>query len=293
MEMMRNPEAMRQAMRSQDLAMSQLENLPGGFNALRNMFEEIHEPMMEATQQQQPGSQNSQQSTAQPTTPVNSALPNPWGAPAAPAGAGVGGGAAGNPFAGFGGFGGANPFMQQQADPMAMLQNPAVQQMMQQMMQNPAMLEQMAAGDPMLAAALQNPQTRAMLQNPEMMRRMMDPNTMQAMMQMQQSMRTLQQAGVLPPGGMGMGMNPFLGAGGGFGGAPAGGLDFGSLFGGVPATGTFAAPAAPQQDPAERYASQLQQLVDMGFSDREANLRALQTTSGNVNAAVERLLGGN
>lgn len=32
--------------------------------------------------------------------------------------------------------------------------------------------------------------------------------------------------------------------------------------------------------------------VDMGFFDREANVRALQQTGGNVNAAVERLLAG-
>jgi len=37
MEMMRNPAAMQQAMRSQDLQMSQLENIPGGFNAMRRM----------------------------------------------------------------------------------------------------------------------------------------------------------------------------------------------------------------------------------------------------------------
>ena len=41
MEMMRNPNAMQQAMRSQDLAMSQIENLPGGFNALRRMYEDV------------------------------------------------------------------------------------------------------------------------------------------------------------------------------------------------------------------------------------------------------------
>jgi hypothetical protein len=29
---------------------------------------------------------------------------------------------------------------------------------------------------------------------------------------------------------------------------------------------------------------------DMGFFDRDANIRALQATQGNVNAAVERLL---
>lgn len=50
MEMMRNPAAMREAMRHQDLAMSQLENHPEGFNALRRMYEQVQEPLLEASQ---------------------------------------------------------------------------------------------------------------------------------------------------------------------------------------------------------------------------------------------------
>jgi ubiquilin len=42
--------------------------------------------------------------------------------------------------------------------------------------------------------------------------------------------------------------------------------------------------------PEERYRSQLDQLVGMGFSNREANIRALQDTNGDVNAAIDRLL---
>lgn len=151
MEMMRNPNAMRQAMRSQDLAMSQLENLPGGFNALRSMFENIQEPMMEAAQNPQAQQGSSQGTTsAPPTAPVNSALPNPWGGsgaqPAMPTGLGSDpfggfGAAGGNPFGGMrggmGGMGGMNP-----AQAMAMMQNPMMQQMMQQMMANPAVLDQ-------------------------------------------------------------------------------------------------------------------------------------------------------
>ena len=41
MEMMRNPHAMQQAMRSQELAMSQIENMPGGFNALARMYQDV------------------------------------------------------------------------------------------------------------------------------------------------------------------------------------------------------------------------------------------------------------
>lgn len=43
--------------------------------------------------------------------------------------------------------------------------------------------------------------------------------------------------------------------------------------------------------PEELYAAQLSQLQEMGFFDRQENIRALMTTAGNVHAAVERLLG--
>ena len=43
--------------------------------------------------------------------------------------------------------------------------------------------------------------------------------------------------------------------------------------------------------PEELYATQLLQLEEMGFFDRAENIRALRATNGNVNAAVERLLG--
>ena len=46
-----------------------------------------------------------------------------------------------------------------------------------------------------------------------------------------------------------------------------------------------------QQEPPEtRFQSQLEQLAAMGFLNREANIRALISTNGNVNAAVETLL---
>jgi ubiquilin len=51
-----------------------------------------------------------------------------------------------------------------------------------------------------------------------------------------------------------------------------------------------AAPAAPAANPGQLYAGQLQTLTDMGFFDSDANLRALVSTGGNVQAAVERLL---
>ena len=44
------------------------------------------------------------------------------------------------------------------------------------------------------------------------------------------------------------------------------------------------------QPPEERYSQQLQQLSEMGFPNREANLRALIATFGDINAAIARLL---
>ena len=50
--------------------------------------------------------------------------------------------------------------------------------------------------------------------------------------------------------------------------------------------------APPPVPPAERFARQLTSLNDMGFTDTEANIRALEAAGGNVNRAVERLLSG-
>ncbi|XP_075264087.1 ubiquilin-1-like [Convolutriloba macropyga] len=47
-----------------------------------------------------------------------------------------------------------------------------------------------------------------------------------------------------------------------------------------------------QTPPEERFRLQLEQLQSMGFINREANIQALQATGGDVNAAVNRLLGG-
>jgi ubiquilin len=130
LQMMSNPNAMQEAMRHQDLAISRLENHPEGFNALRRMYEDVQEPLMEATQNAMRGQQNQ---SSQPQTnpwasgaPSSTALPNPWGRPAAapfpqPS----------NPGLGFGGFPGAGfPGMNDPAALSAMMQDPMVQQML-------------------------------------------------------------------------------------------------------------------------------------------------------------------
>jgi ubiquilin len=121
-------------------------------------------------------------------------------------------------------------------------------------------------------------------------------------MQMQQSMQQLQQSGLMPPMGGGLGGFGAPPAPGAFnfgsqqpststsGGGNIGGLDFSTLLGGTPTTSSPTPPSALAVPPEQRFAEQLTQLESMGFVDRAANIRALTATQGNVNAAVERLL---
>lgn len=147
----------------------------------------------------------------------------------------------------------------------------------------------------------------------------MDPNNLRAMMQMQQSMQQL--TGSMSPGMMGG--NPWAAGGSNTAAppaAPAGGLDFSSLLGGgaaapraggastttAPMANPFMFPFVPppggqqpgamggstqqQEVPGQRFRNQLQNLHDMGFTDRSSNIRALTSSHGNVNRAIEILL---
>ncbi|XP_032831714.2 ubiquilin-1-like isoform X1 [Petromyzon marinus] len=102
MELARNPAMMQEMMRNQDRALSNLESIPGGYNALRRMYTDIQEPMLSAAQEQfggnpfasllsgpggnagsggtggtAPGGGNAE---GQPSRTENrEPLPNPWG----------------------------------------------------------------------------------------------------------------------------------------------------------------------------------------------------------------------
>merc|ERR1719204_1681441 len=164
---------------------------------------------------------------------------------------------------------------------------------------NPALQQQMAS----MMQQLQNPQTQQLMSNPE---------ALAAIMQIQQGMDRLRAAAPdlyqsmglpsLPPN---LVPNP----------AAAGSTSTSTAPAGATTGSTGSAPAAgqpnpdqfaqfmtqmirqmragnPKQPPEERFASQLDQLASMGFVDRQANIQALIATMGDVNAAVERLLGG-
>jgi len=49
----------------------------------------------------------------------------------------------------------------------------------------------------------------------------------------------------------------------------------------------------PTIPPEQRFSRQLTQLEAMGFTNRADNIQALTVTNGNVDSAIDRLLGGN
>merc|ERR1712127_1109934 len=89
MELARNPSALNELMRNHDRALSNLESVPGGFNALQRIYRDVEEPMLNATRDSAnpfaalSGNNNSStttSTTATPATENTEPLPNPWGA---------------------------------------------------------------------------------------------------------------------------------------------------------------------------------------------------------------------
>jgi len=329
MEMMRDPSAMQNMMRNQDLALSQVENMPGGFSALRRMYEDVQAPMMDAMANgsrggESAGTSSTRNSENQRSGAAGTAMPNPW---ATNASAGTGTGTGGNsntvgsssttgpnmtgtnPFASvgnnpwanspMGGSNGGMPGMNSTPNieqTLQMLENPMMNQMMNNLMSNPEMMQNIMNSNPMLRQLREtNPQVAAMMSNPDMMRSMLDPNFLRSMMQMQNNLQSGQGMPMpgfqsAPMGNMNMGN---IGAAGNSSNSPAG-LDFSSLLNQMQSTsigaratpGTSSAPIPPEQ----QFRIQLQSLNDMGFDDNRVNIPALQATHGNVNRAIDLLL---
>ncbi|KAK9286215.1 hypothetical protein L1049_014600 [Liquidambar formosana] len=307
LEAARNPELMREMMRNTDRAMSNIESSPEGFNMLRRMYENVQEPFMNATTmagttgndlgsnpfaallgnqggaQARDGSNNpsttSSETTAGLTAPNTNPLPNPWSNTT---------GSQTNTTTR------SNPALSEMehmfngtSDAAAMnqlMQSPAMSQMMQSLLSNPQYMNQILSLSPQLRGMFDlNPQLREMMQNPELLRQLTSPETMQQMLTLQQSFLSQlnRQQSTQEPAHTG-----------GTTGTPNNtGLELlMNMFGGLGAGG-FAVPNAPDVPPEQLYATQLSQLQEMGFFDTQENIRALRATSGNVHAAVERLLG--
>ncbi|XP_066501074.1 ubiquilin-4 [Hoplias malabaricus] len=340
MELARNPAMMQEMMRNQDRALSNLESIPGGYNALRRMYTDIQEPMFSAAREQfgnNPFSAlggNADNQGAQPSRTENrEPLPNPWGPPDTSSSGtststtsttstttpsvsnplGISSTSLGN---GIFNSPGMQSLMQQISENPQLMQNmlaaPYMRSMMQSLAQNPDVASQVLMNNPLFAG---NPQLQEQMrhqlpvflqqmQNPEALSVMTNPRAMQALMQIQQGLQTLQTEapGLMPslvpggvPGGIPAGVNV----------TPENPPPPPSGQGPTPAAGTnptqqqlmqqmlqmFAGGSASTQTPEVRFQHQLEQLSAMGFINREANLQALIATGGDINAAIERLLG--
>nr|XP_056703919.1 ubiquilin-1 [Euleptes europaea]XP_056703920.1 ubiquilin-1 [Euleptes europaea] len=351
LELARNPAMMQEMMRNQDRALSNLESIPGGYNALRRMYTDIQEPMLNAAQEQFGGnpfaslvSNSTSGGDSQPSRTENrDPLPNPWapqsGTQSSPSSGSSGGdsgrgsnvensstGSTGQsstmpnlgPGLGAGMFNtpGMQSLLQQITENPQLMQNmlsaPYMRSMMQSLSQNPDLAAQMMLNNPLFAG---NPQLQEQMrqqiptflqqmQNPDTLSAMSNPRAMQALLQIQQGLQTLatEAPGLIP------GFNAGI-AGLGSAGIPPGTTAPTSIPSETasPASGTAetghqqfvqqmlqalaGANAQQLQNPEVRFQQQLEQLSAMGFLNREANLQALIATGGDINAAIERLLG--
>ncbi|KAI8906476.1 putative ubiquitin domain-containing protein [Gorgonomyces haynaldii] len=223
-----------------------------------------------AGQQSTPATPQTPQPAAQPApaqpserTPTTGPLPNLFGGVPGqtPAQAPGFGGMPGFGMPGMGGMPGM-PGMGGMGGMQEMLSNPAYLQMMSQMLSNPQMVDMMIASNPQL----QNPQVSEMLRSPQFRQMLSNPQFLQMAMSMQGQMGQMGGQYSMPPQ-----------QGGQFPPLP---LFDPQMMAGV---------TQNQQPPEERFQTQLRQLQDMGFFDAAQNVRALQMTGGNVEAAIEWL----
>lgn len=231
MEIARNPAMMQELMRNQDRAMSNLESIPGGQSALQRMYRDIQEPMLNAAQDQfgsnpfqalSGGGNGSGGGNQQQTSENAAPLPNPWGggnsssqsnsASGTTGGsattAGSGSSAAGSSATGSALFNspGMQSLMQQMTENPQVMQNmlnaPYTQSVLQQLSQNPDMAANIIgsnplfAGNPELQQQMRNmmPNFMQQLASPEVQGVMTNPEAMRAIMQIQEGLQRLRTA---------------------------------------------------------------------------------------------------
>ncbi|KAG0296245.1 hypothetical protein BGZ98_001052 [Dissophora globulifera] len=283
LDMARNPKLMKQALRNNDRAMSNLEMIPGGFNHLRRMYHNVQEPMEASRSAPEPS-----------TDDLNEQFAARLNADTQPAFPGMPPGMADNStdVGGFNQF--ANPFGGAQA-PGAGLPRPSGAQP-QQMPFNPWMAQRMGGfgggpqsnpfgfpgmgGEGGFLPPLGN-----------------NPESFQQMMQFSQMMRQMQQQQPQPSGAASRAPPSFAQLNNMYRGVYPESTD--SVLNTQAASnnntstvtpGDLTASATPSQTPEERFETQLASLRDMGFSDNSRNLRALLASGGDVNSAIEFLL---
>uniref|UniRef100_A0A286ZWA5 Ubiquilin 2 n=1 Tax=Sus scrofa TaxID=9823 RepID=A0A286ZWA5_PIG len=309
LEIARNPAMMQEMMRNQDLALSNLESIPGGYNALRRMYTDIQEPMLNAAQEQFGGnpfasvgnSSSSGEGTQPSRTENRDPLPNPWAPPPATQSSATtstttssGSGSGSSSSSATGNTVAAANYV------ASIFSTPGMQSLLQQITENPQLIQNMLSAPymrSMMQSLSQNPDL-AQMQNPDTLSAMSNPRAMQALMQIQQGLQTLatEAPGLIPspPGSTGSGTPPGPTVSSS---APSDTTSPTSESGPnqqfIQQMVQALAGANPPQlpNPEVRFQQQLEQLNAMGFLNREANLQALIATGGDINAAIERLLG--
>uniref|UniRef100_A0A8C8CPH6 Ubiquilin-4 n=1 Tax=Oncorhynchus tshawytscha TaxID=74940 RepID=A0A8C8CPH6_ONCTS len=249
MELARNPAMMQEMMRNQDRALSNLESIPGGYNALRRMYTDIQEPMFSAAREQFGNNPFSAlggnlDSGVQPSRTENrEPLPNPWGPPGTTPSEIRGTGASTTTTSSAGGTApsASNPLgINASGLGNGVFGSPGMQSLMQQISENPQLMQNM------LSAPYMRSMMQSLAQNPDLASQVCTTSALSAQQQLMQQM-----------------LQMFAGGGG----------------------------SSSTVTPEVRFQQQLDQLSAMGFINREANLQALIATGGDINAAIERLLG--
>ncbi|XP_014259404.1 ubiquilin-1 [Cimex lectularius] len=333
MELARNPSMLQELMRTQDRAMSNLESIPGGYNALQRMYRDIQEPMLNAATEQFGANPFASLVTGNSSDAANNPqqgqenvepLPNPWSTNSRNSGGGTTntntsgttgtggtgtttpGSGANPPGAGLFTSTGMQSLMQQMMDNPQLMQDlmssPYIQTIIQSMVADPTRAQNIFSQNPLFA---NNPQLQArmrdmmphlmnQLQNPEVQNLFSNPQALRAIQQIQQGMEQLQAAA--PQFANSMGLSGGIGATP----PPAGTNETNNqtqqqqqqfYLNQLASSISRVTAQNSNQPPEERYRSQLEQLTAMGFVNHEANIQALIATFGDVNAAVERLLG--
>ncbi|KRT79736.1 Ubiquitin [Oryctes borbonicus] len=200
MEVMRNPNVADEFVRSADRAMNNIESLPGGFNALQQIYQDIEEPLISATNDSPNPFINlftSTETSNQQGTENREPLPNPWS---------------------------PNESINSETNNALLINNPLIQNMLDQLQDH-----------------IPQNQSNTSFQPPQDLEDLLSDITESG------EYANLQQQNL-----------------------PNRPVDIG-----------------------EHYRTQMQQLIEMGFVNQEANLQALVASFGDLNRAIEMLLSRN
>uniref|UniRef100_A0A158P931 Ubiquitin-like domain-containing protein n=1 Tax=Angiostrongylus cantonensis TaxID=6313 RepID=A0A158P931_ANGCA len=234
MEMIRNPNMFQEMMRNHDLAIRNLQGIPGGEAALQRLYQDVQEPLLNSATSSLAGNpfaslrrgEDTTESRSQRAGQENSeALPNPWGGGQSSsqntqASNGVTANASEDGIASLLGSSGMNSLMEQMMSDPALMQSlmrPEILGLFRQSIsQNPQIVQQimeqnpLIANNPQLAEQLraQLPNMVNLMGNPEVMAAVSNPRVLEALRMMQQGMDTLRREAPALAGIFGTGFGP-------------------------------------------------------------------------------------